>query len=213
MITQLTPLFAKVSTQVKPQDFFLQKGSWVRFSDQWPDTHKWARGKAFEVEQEPIIVPYANSFILPGNDYKDSDLSNSTAGLKLYPENEGILYQIAVGFKKGDYLVHTYIPKDKYVYSLGYATMYPDVTDPAKKYLGVKTSVESSPEFPLLHFYVIKDMVAFFLRYYVLEGVDFDKCTTQFYINKCELALIEHPTPEQLERAKLIRYFTELVGY
>jgi len=213
MITQLTPLFAKVSTSVKPQDFFLQKKSWVRFSKEWPDTHKWAKGKVFEVTNEPIIVNYAESYVLPGSDYKDIELSNSTAGKKLYPENESILYQIAVGFKKGDYVTHIYIPKDRYVYSLGYSSMYPDITDASKLYLGAKTSVESSPEYPLINFYIIKDMPAFYLRFYVLGGVDYEKCTTQFYINKCELKEITEPTPDQTEKALLLRYYTELTGF
>ncbi len=213
MITQLTPLFAKVSTNVKPQDFFLQKGSWVRFTDHWPDTHKWARNKTFMVQHEPIIVPYENSYILPGSDYKDVDLSNSTNGLKLYPDNEGVLYQIAIGFKKGDYVNHIYVPSGKYIYSLGYATMYPDVSSAANLYLGAKTSTESSPEYPLLHIYAIKDMAAFILRHYVLGGVDFENCSVKFYINKCELQEMTNPTPDQKEKALLMRYYTELTGF
>jgi len=213
MITQLTPLFAKASTSVKPQDFFLQKGSWVRFSKEFPDTHKWARGKTFVVHQEPIIVPYENSYILPGADYKDVDLSNSTAGLKLYPENEQVLYQIALGFKKGDYLMHIYIPSGRYIYSLGYSSMYPDVSSASNLYLGAKTSTESSPEFPLLHIYAIKNMAAYILRHYVTGGVDFEKCSVKFYINKCELREIVTPTTEQEDKALLIRYYTELTGF
>ena len=211
MITQLQPLFKSVSTQVRPEDLFLTKGSWVRFSDKF--NQEWCSGKVFEVEEEPIIVPYQISYVLPGDDYKDVDLSNATNGVKLYPEKEYVLYQMAVGFKPGDYLVHIFIPGTKYVYELGDTDMYPDVTDASKKYLGAKTYKDSPADAPLLFLYAIKDMAAFTFRFYVLEGVDYEKCTAAFQINKCQLTEIEEPTEEQLEKALLIRYYDELTGF
>lgn len=213
MIVQLSPVLARVSTYTKPEDLLLRKGAWVRFSEQWPDTYKWAKGKVFEVEQEPIIVPYQASYILPGGDYRDVDLSNATAGLKLYPEMEGVLYEALVGFKPGEYLCHIYVPKDKYVYALGEATMWPDVTDPLRKYLGAKSWLDSPHTAPLLKLYFIKDMPAFIFRLLTLEGVDFEKVTVTFQINKCQLREIPTPTPEQVEKALLIRWYTELTGF
>lgn len=213
MITQLAPAFARVSVEARPQDLLLQKGSWARFSGSWPDTHKWATGKVFAVAQEPIIVSYQASYTLPGGDYKDIDLSNATAGLKLYPEKEGVLYEIALGLKPGAYLVHIYIPKDRYVYSLGEATMFPNVADTLLKYLGAKTSADSPFSTPLLRLYAIKDMAAFILRLYVLEGVAFEKCTLGFWINKLQLQEMPSPTAEQKEKAILLRYYDELTGF
>ncbi|MEM1524813.1 MAG: hypothetical protein QW618_01595 [Nitrososphaerales archaeon] len=213
MIVQLSPVIHRVATFAKPEDLMLTKGSWVRFTEAWPDTYKWARGKVFVVEHEPIIVPYEASYILPGNDYKDIDLSNAAGGLKLYPESEGVLYEALVGFKPGKYLVHTYIPKDKYVYSLAEASMFPNVLDPLLKYLGAKTYEDSPHTSPLLKLYFIKDMPAFIFRMYVLEGVDFEKCTIKFQINKCQLREIPSPTAEQREKALLLRYYTELTGF
>lgn len=213
MITSLSPLFARVATSVKPEDILLKKSAWVRFSEQFPGAHKWAKGKVFEVSQEPIIVPYAVTKIIPGDDYCDIDLSNATAGLKLYPEIEGVLYQTAVGLKPGEYLVHTYVPANKYVYHLGETSMYPDVSSATLKYLGAKSYRDSPYESPLWHLYFIKNMAAFILRLYVLESVDFEKVTLEFKINKCQLSEIAEPTSEQIEKALLIRYHTELVGY
>lgn len=212
MITQLAPSFSTVATSVRPEDLFLQKGSWVRFTDEWPDTHKWCKGKVFEVAQEPIIVQYPLTYIIPGDDYKDVDISNATAGEKLYPETEGILYQIAVGLKPGDYLVHLYVPKDKYIYNLGEASMFPNIDDAKKKYLGAKTPSETPHTAPLLFLYAIKDMPAFTLRFYALEGVDYEKCTAIMFINKCQLKLVEEPTEEQLALALLLRWHTEFLG-
>jgi len=230
MITQLQQLFATVTTQVKPEDLFLQKESWVYFTNQWPDTWKWCSGKLFRVEDEPVIVPYAASYILPKNDYKDIDLSNSTAGLKLYPETEGILYQ----FKPGDYITHIYVPKEKYVYHLGESSMYPDLTSATLKYLGAKRPSDSPARAPLLFLYFIKDGPAFYLRPYVLDNVDYEKCTIECTINKCKLELIPEPSPppqtataeeraryeqekekyeEMVKKALKIPYYTEIVGF
>lgn len=213
MISHLSPVLKRVATEVRPQDLLLTKGAWVRFSDEFPDTHKWARGKLFEVKEEPLLVPYAASYTLPRSDYKDVDLSNATAGIKLYPQNEGVLYECLIGLKPGEYLVHIYIPKDKYVYSLGESSMYPEVSDASRKYLGGFKPEDTPDVCPLLKFYFIKDQPAFYLRFYVLESVDFDKCTALLWVNKCRLQLVEAPTKEQVDRAKLISWVTELPGY
>jgi len=213
MISQLQQLFATVATQVKPEDLFLQKESWVYFSEAWPDTWRWASGRLFRVKDEPVIVPYSKSYILPGEDYKKIDLSNSTSGLKLYPEDQGVLYQCALGFKPGNYITHIYVPSEKYVYHLGESTMYPDVTDADKLYLGAKRPSDSLAEAPLLFLYFIKDAPAFYLWPYVLAGVDFEKVTFELTINKCRLEEIPSPTEDQIRKAKRIAFYTELVGF
>jgi len=213
MITQLSSLFKGVSTQVKPEDLFLQKESWVYFSPIWPDTWKWASGKLFRVTDEPLIVPYSKSYILPGEDYKKIDLSNSTAGLKLYPEDEGVLYQCALGFKPGNYITHIYVPSEKYIYHLGESSMYPDITDADKLYLGAKRPEDSPAGSPLLFLYFIKDAPAFYLWPYVLGGVDFEKVTFEFTINKCKLSEITAPTEDQINKALKIPYYSEIVGF
>ncbi len=213
MIVQLSPTLHKATTYVKPEDLFLRRGSWVRFSDSWPDTPaKWAKGKTFTVSEEPLIVPYQASRILPGADYADIDLSNAVAGIKLYPETEGRVFQIAVGFKPGQYIVHTYIPTPRYIYSLEESNMYPDVTDATRKNLGAKVPEESPFDAPLWQLFAIKDMSAFVLRLYVLDGIDFEKVTLGFWINKCLLTEIPSPTKEQLDKALLLRYYTEMLG-
>jgi len=213
MITSLSPLFSRVATYTKPEDILLEKGGWVRFTDKWPHTYKWATGKTFVVEHEPIIVPYAVSRTLPGNNYCDIDLSNAAAGMLLYPENEGVLYQSAVGIKPGQCLIHTYIPVNKYVYHLAQPTMFPQVASATLKYLGAKTYYDTPYTSPLWYLYFIKDMPAFILRLLVLEGIDFERVTLEFKVNKCQLKEIAGPTPEQVEKALLIRYYTEITGF
>jgi len=218
MIYEISPLLAKTAISVKPEDILLQKGAWVKFSSAWPGTHKWASGKLFVVSAEPILVPYAISRIIPEDDYCDIDLSNSDSGEKLYPENEGVLYQIAVGMKPGDYLVHFYLPSPRYIYHLGEASMFPDVASSTLRYLGAKRPEDSPADAPLWFLFAIKDMPPITLRPYVETGGDdatqaFEKCTFMLKINKCLLDEVKNPSKEQIERAFLIRWRDELLGY
>ena len=190
MITELSPLLHRVSTQVKPEDLLLKKGSWVYFTEGWKKAAwEWAGGKLFEVSEEPLLVRYAKSYILPENDWTEIDLSNSEGGLKLYPTEVGVLYQCAVGFKPGNYIVHIYVPKEVYVFGLGHSSMYPNPNDSDLKYLGAKTPEDSPADAPTLFFYFIKDAPAVYLKPVVLEGTGFgfEKVTVVFHINKCKL--------------------------
>lgn len=209
MITSLSPLYHKVATYASPQEILLQKGSWVHFSDAWPDPYKWAKNKTFVVREEPLIVSFASTYTVPGGDYKEIDLSNATAGIKLYPEEEGMLYQCAVGINLGQFVVHTYVPKDKYVYTLGDSTMWPNIANAVNMYLGIKTHEDSPSDSPLWYLYFIKDEPAFYLRLLALASVEFEKMTLKYKINKAPLAEIINPTPEQVEKALLIRYYTQ----
>lgn len=213
MLTQLQQLFGKVATQVKPEDLFLQKESWVYFEKEWPDTWKWCSGKLFRVKEEPVIVPYAASYTLPASDYKKIDLSNSTAGLKLYPEDEGVLYETALGFKPGDYITHIYCPAEKYIYHLGESSMYPDLTSATLKYLGAKRPSDSPAGAPLLFLYFIKNGPAMYLWPYILENVAYEKVTFEFTINKLRLEEIPSPTEDKIRKARKIHYYTNLIGF
>ncbi|MBW2673761.1 MAG: hypothetical protein JRD89_10170, partial [Deltaproteobacteria bacterium] len=203
MIHTISPALSAVATSIRPEDLLLKENSWVKFTDKWPDSHKWARGKVFRVT-DTVLVPAPFSYILPGDDYKKIDLSNADSGLKLYPEDELVLYEDALGMKPGDYIVHFYIPTGRYVYHLADPTQIPDVTTEAYRYLGARTWRDSPWTCPLMKLYSIKDMAAFILYLYVLKGVDFEKVTIIHNINKCKLEEIEHPTPEQRERAQTI---------
>ncbi|GAI38217.1 unnamed protein product, partial [marine sediment metagenome] len=109
------------------------------FSEAFPDAHKWAKGKYFEIK-ESVLVSYDKGYILPENDYKNLDLSNATADLKLYPESEGVVYEALIGLKPGNYQVGLYIPGvNDYLLALGDTSSYPDLTDDERKYLAAIT--------------------------------------------------------------------------
>lgn len=216
MITNLAPAFGRASVEVRPQDLFLRKGSWVKFSEQWPAEQAWASGKTFTVREEPVVVTFPMSYIIPGGDYVDVNLATvptafSTTILNLYPSKQGVLYQAAIGLKNNDFFMQVGIPAaQNYVYKLGASYMYPSITDANLKYLGEKTYKDSPDTAPLLFFHLINNMPFFFIRLYALEGKDFEKCSVVFYINKCQLEVAPLANAQQ---ALLVPYYSELVEY
>ena len=212
MIHHISPALASVSTSVRPEDLLLKENSWVKFTKAWPDTFKWAKDKVFRVT-DAVLVPAPFSYTLPGDDYKKIDLSNADGGLKLYPTDEGVLYEDALGMKPGEYIVHFYVPTGKYVYHLADDTQIPDVTNVSYRYLGARAWRDSPHTCPLMKLYFIKDMSAFILYLYVLKGVDFDKVSIIHYVNKCKLEEIPSPTSEQRDRALTMKWYTELTGW
>ncbi len=216
MITNLAPAFGRVSVGVRPQDLFLQKGSWVQFSKVWPAEHAWAAGNLFTVSQDPVVVTFPMSWTIPGGDYVDINLATvpsafTTTLLNMYPAKQGVVYQAAVGIKQSDFFVQIGIPAaQQYVYKLGASYMYPLITDPNLKYLGEKTFNDSPLNAPLLFFYLINNMPYFFLRVYALEGKNWEKCTLNFYVNKCQLALAPQANPQN---ALYIPYYSELTEF
>lgn len=223
MIGELSPLYHNVATLLKPEDLILTRGSWIYFSPLWPGNWKWASGKLFEVFEEPVIVNYPTQKLLPVNDYKDIDLSNATGGLKLYPENESVVYEIMLGIKKGDFITHFYTPStSNWIYRLGNSTMFPDVTDADKRYLGAKEPEDSPADAPTISIYTIKDGPPFYIRPYVTAGT-YESCRYVFHINKCKVREIQPPAPndtvavraheEKKARARRIAYYSELVGF
>lgn len=177
------------------------------FSDAWPDSHKWCRGKYFEIK-ETAVVSYPLGYRLPGNDQKNLDLSNATAGLKLYSESDGIAYEILVGLKPGNYQIGVYIPGiSDYLLALGDSSMYPDLTDTERRHLATIAPQDSPFDNPLLKLWAINDMAAWQLKVDMLPGVDYDTAILGFKIAKHRLAEITKP-----EIFTKIDYYTTIRG-
>ncbi|MBA7682053.1 hypothetical protein ES703_90399 [subsurface metagenome] len=174
--------------------------------------HPWCKGKYWEIK-ETVLVSYDKGYILPGEDYKNLDLSNATDGLKLYPESEGVVYETLIGLKPGNYQIGLYIPGvNDYLLALGDTSMYPDITDDDLKYLAAITPEDSPYNNPLLKIWAIKDMAAWILRTYILEGCGvtagaFEKAILGFRIAKHRLEEISKP-----DVFTTIKYFTEIKG-
>ena len=177
------------------------------FTEAWPGTHKWCSGKYFEIK-ETVVLSYSLGYRLPGNDQKNLDLSNTADGLKLYPESDGIAYEILVGLKPGNYQISVYIPGvNDYLLALGDTSMYPDLADAVKRHLAVITPEDSPFDNPLLKLWTINDMASWILKIDMLPGVDFDSAILVFKIAKHKLAEISKP-----DVFTTIKYFTEYKG-
>ena len=188
----------------------LQEGYLVHFPKSWPSTLKHVVDQTFRIDAVNQ-VPLAISHIIPTGDYRDVDLSNGSGALQesIYPTKTESLFEVALGLKPGNYVVHFYIPATRHIHSLEYAGMTPDVTSASLVYLGARKPEDSPPEDTRIKFYLVKDLAPLILRVYVLPGVDYEKCVLDLTINKCLLHEIQ-PTQEQLQKAKVIRYYEDL---
>ncbi len=197
-----------LATVSPPVPKLLQEGFFVRFTDQWPLTLPHVKGKTFQVEKTNQ-VPYDLSYIIPANDYRDVDLSNAAGGENIYPENTKTLYQILLGFKLGNFLVHFYIPAGEYVHRLEQAGMVPNVASATLRYLGARKPEDSPYDDKRIFIYTVKDLEPLLARVFVDNGVDFEKCILGLVVNKCYLKEIT-PTAEQLAKALVVKYYTEI---
>jgi len=198
-----------------PVPKYLQEKYIVRFTDGWPATMGHVSGKTFEIDKTNQ-VPYVRRYILPTGavtgDYRDVDLSNGTGAFQesLYPESNSSLFEISLGWKKGNYVIHVYIPADRHLHSLEYTGMYPLVTSATLRYLGARRPDDSPYNDHRMFFYAVKDLEPLILRHFVLPGVAWEKAIMGIMVNKCHLKLLTNPTAEELRKAKVIQYHEEL---
>jgi len=198
----------------------LQEGYYVKFSDAWPatltdvvwtDANGQTHGKLFQVG--PVNpTPYDLSYKIPGNDFRDVDFSNVVSAINenLYPTNTRTLYETAIGFKKANMLATLYIPAGEYQKRLEQAQMVPNQVSATLRYLGAIKPNDSPYHDKRLYFYSVRNMEPFIMRLMVDNGVDWDKVVVGLVVNKCFLTWISEPKQEQLSKAKLIRYYSEI---
>jgi hypothetical protein len=203
---QLKPQFSVV---IPPR--LLQEGYLVTFPNSWPSTYDYVSGKTFRLE---VVIqnPYEVGYTIPTGDYRDIDFSNGTGTFQLgiYPENQITLYEIAIGWKPGPFINEFFIPATRSVNRLEYRGKEPDVSDSTLRFLGAYNWQDSPYKDPQIKFYAVKNLTPMIMRQYVLAGVDYWKCVTGFIINRCKMSEITNPTQDQLQKAKVIRYYEEL---
>jgi hypothetical protein len=200
----------------------LQPGYYVKFSDAWPatlshvtyqDAQGFTRGKFFQVEVTNQ-VNYDLSYKIPVNDFRDVDFGNTATGFNenLYPTNPKTLYETQIGFKEANLLAIFYIPAGEPLSRLEQANMIPPVALPfgaTLRYLGAKKPSDSPYYDKRIYLYSVFNMEPLIMRLFVDNGVDFDKVVVGLVVNKCSLTIIDYPTQEMLNRAKVIKYYTE----
>jgi hypothetical protein len=187
----------------------LQKGFFVRFTNEWPDTLPYVKGKFFQIARTNQ-VNHDLSYILPSGNYHDVDFSNQVGGVNLYPENTKSLFEVALGFKKGNYQVQFYIPAGEFVNRLEQAGMVPNLASATLKYLGAFKPEDSPYEDKRIFLYFLKDLEPLIARTFVDTGCDFCKAVFGLTVNKCYLEEIKTPTTEQVARSKTLDYYTSL---
>ncbi len=203
--------------QVKPQfsivipPKLLQEGYLVHFPTTWPSTNDWVSGKTFRLDAT-VQVPYDLSYIIPTGDYRDVDFSNGTGTFQesITPGNNKTLFEVALGFKPGQFIAEFFIPAGKSLHRLEFAQMEPDITNAKRLFLGAFTHKDSPYDDPRIKMYFIKDQTALIMRLYVHAGVDYEKIVAGLTVNKCKLREIQEPTQDDLKKAKVIRYYEEL---
>ena len=187
----------------------LQENYFVKFSDAWPDTMSFVKGKLFQIERTNQ-VPYDLSYVIETANFRDVDLSNSDGGERIYPENNKTLYEVALGFKPGNYLTQFYIPAGEHMNRLEYSGMVPDVTHATHLYLGARKPEDSPYDDKRIFMYFVRNLEPLILRVFVDSGIDYEKCVLGLTVNKCYLTQIAAPTTEQLRLTKQIKYYSEL---
>lgn len=205
---ELTPK-PQFSVVVPPK--LLQEGYLVHFPGDWPSTMTALREKTFRINAVNTFR-YDLPYILPTGDFRDVDFSNGDGTFQesIYPEKYETLLETLVGFKPGNFITYWEIPSGKNISSLEYAQMYPDRTDSKRRYLGIKTADDSPYDDPRIKLYFVKDLTPLIMRIYIPPGVDYEKVVVGLTLNKCLMKEIENPTDEQMQKAKVIRYYDYL---
>jgi len=176
------------------------------FTDAWPD-YLFVKGKYFKITQTAVVY-YTVGYRLPGDDQKNLDLSNTTGGLYLYPERDGEAYEILVGLKPANVQMGIYIPgPDQYLLALGHSSMYPQISDPQRRYLATITPEDSPFDNPLLKLWAVNNMDSWILKLDVLPGVDFESVVLGFRIAKHRLTEISRP-----ENYTTVEYYKSISG-
>jgi len=187
----------------------LQEGYYVKFTKAWPAEFSSISGKLFQIA-ETNVVPHDIHHIIPTNDFRDVDLSNSAGGENLYPESVNTLNEVVLGFKPGNYLAQVYIPAGEALSRLEQASMFPEVTNVVTRYLGQRTPTDSPYGDKRIFMYFVRNLEPIIFRMFVDTGIDFEKVVIGAMVNKCRLSLIAAPTPDQERLAKVVRYYSEL---
>jgi len=208
----------------------IQQDWYVRFSDKWnPSLINSAKPNTWvfqvaECNQTPYDLPY----IIPANDYRDVDFSNTTTlpGLQenLYPVSKQTLYEIQLGFKEANFLAQFYIPASQPLSRLEQNTMVaPDpptiitaanFTSPLR-YLAQRKWRDSPYDDKKLYIYTVAQMDALIMRLFVDSGLpviatDYEKIIVGIVVNKCKLVEVTNLTPAILDKCKEIPYYTDL---
>jgi hypothetical protein len=195
---------------VYPHPRVLLPGHWIKISDNFPDSLDYLKsgktGKTYRIAKS-VQVTYPLDYTIKEACYKDINLSDENAGVKLYPYAKGNMYEMLIGLHEGNYYIIPYFPSGQPVYRLDYSTMTPLVSDASLKYIGNIKPSDSPVENPVFKLYLFYKLDPIILRIVADDGVDYTKVILEFTVNRCAL---EEDTPPPNVIPKLIPYIEEL---
>lgn len=184
----------------------LLPGHWVQFSKNFPDSLNHVKGKSFRIaKQQQVTYPLSRK--VKEACYVDLNLSNETGNELLYPDNTSNIYEMLIGFKEGNYVCQVYFPADYPIYRLDEPTMSSSMASSTLKYLGAIKPSDSPVDNPIFKLYLVYKLNPIILRLLADDGVDYEKITLEFTINRC---LVTEGTPPPGSIVKLIQYLDEI---
>jgi hypothetical protein len=197
-------------------------GDLITFSDAWPAASKLgiSPGVIYRVKWHQE-VPYDLHYIIAPNDWKDVDISDPTSYSPapntpeaLYPYGtKNTIYQILIGLKPFNGMLHLYMPENQWILGLEYTKMYASndaMSDPKRKYIGSIKWHDSPYYDPRLKIVTVYNMLPFYLRFLIDLG-DWEKVIAALIINHCQLEDVTNTlSAEQKAKATIIRYVTEI---
>lgn len=183
----------------------LLPGHWVKFSNNFPSSLN-VGGKTFSIAKQQQ-VGYPRSLKVKEACYVDLNLSNDDGQEYLYPDIADHLYETLIGFKPGNFMCHVYFPADYPLYRLDYPEMSPLISSATLKYLGAIKPEDSPVDNPIFKLYTVYNLKPIILRMIADDGVDYEKITIEFTINRC---LLQAGTPPPGSTVKLIQYLDEI---
>ena len=168
---------------VQPVPKVLLPNYFIKFSPYWPDVLNVAGLTAKVTVEQQVRFPF--SFKTKSGVYINIDLSDNT-GIGAYPYAITEMYEMLIGFKKGNYYAVPYF-EGKPVYRLGYQKMVNTLSDPTLKHLGEITPDDSPVSDAILKLYLVYNCEPVVLQMVADEGSDYVKETIVMQINRCAL--------------------------
>ena len=195
-------VFVGVSPKVK----ILLPDWWIKFSNGFPDSLNHVKNKTMHIVKNTQVT-YELSWIVKEACYMDVNLSNEDTAEKLCPDDPNNLYEMILALRPGNYYIIPYFPAETPIYRLDYSTMTPLPSSSALKYLGIIRPEDSPIENPTFKLYLVYKLKPVILRVVADDGVDYEKITIDFLINRCLME--EKPLPANVV-PKNIFYLDEL---
>jgi len=170
----------------------------VWFSKHFPER---LREKYWRVVKN-MQLNYERAYIISENGTYDIDISDKDK-FGLYPTMPETLYEILWGFQGESIRMYPMIPADRYYLRLEAPKFRPDPAHDIYRYVDGITEIDTPLKTPRLRIHTVLDLEPLIMRFYN-DNIDDQKVLIRMFVNRCSLAEIPTPTPEEKKIARLI---------